>query len=901
MGRGQRTLVNRGAALLVAGFSLTSSLFAAPGGYGRLPLSFEPAVESGVWAARGAGLNVTVTGAGANLRFGQANVGLRLAGGRTPNSVEPEQILPGRASYLLGNDRARWRTNLPTFGRLRIRHAYRGIDWVFYGNESQMEYDFVVAPGADPNQIRLRFTGISGIATMGDGSSRLSVPGGELIQKRPSLYQKIDGARHSVTGRFVPRGPREIAFAVGSYDRSKPLVIDPVLTYSTYVGAGATYQATAVTTDSSGNAYITGSTIGPRGDANIFVRKINPAGTALLYITTIGGAGDDIANAIAVDSSGAAFLTGQTLSNDLPVKNAFQPQTFGNTDAFLLRLDPTGTALLFSTYIGGSGQDRAFAIALDSQGNAYIAGDTTADFPTSTTQPPFQKGPFGGYDVFVARFDTTGNANYSTYFGGSLDEHAFAIALDAAGNAYITGSTQSANLPISTGAFQPGLGGVADAFVCEFNPTLSKVIYSTYLGGNDLDSGQGIAVDGAGNTYVAGSTSSNNFPAVTGSFRTSPLGGASDIFMTKLAPGGGTLIYSTFIGGHGDDFANALAVDGAGNAYITGSTTSADFPVTTDALELTRGRLSDAFVLGLNPSGTAVGYSTYFGGSGNETGQGIAVDGKGGVYVVGQTTSPDFPVSNGGAQPTYGGGATDAFVARFAIGGTEPSVNAGGIVNAASFVFAPIAPGSLFSIFGSNFVPTATSAASTPLPTTLGGYSIKVNGVAVPLIYAGPNQMNAQLPFEAAVSSSNTLTVTGVNGGSATSSFAVAQAAPGIFVYGSNHGVIQNNDDGSTNSATKPARAGRYIIVYYTGQGPLDHAVATGAATPASPVSTAKLKTTATIGGVTAPVYFAGMTPGFVGLAQANIQVPALQSADYPLVITVNGVPSNPAIVSVAQ
>ncbi len=900
MGRIEKCLMTRWMILLKCAF-LSSSLFAAAPRYEQLPLSFEPGTELGTWQARGSGLIFSVTQHGAEVQRGWSRLGMNLVGASATAAITPEEPLPGRASYLIGSDPSRWRTNLPIFARLRVHQPYPGIDLIFYGNHSQLEYDFVVAPGADPARIRLRFSGMSGLRASPDGSLHLGFPSGELLQKHPVLYQNIDGARRSVSGTFVRRGSSEIAFAVGDYDHSKPLVIDPVLTYSTYGGMGATYQATAVAVDGSGNSYVTGSTTGPRGDTNIFVSKINPAGNMLIYTATIGGAGDDIANGIAIDSTGAAFLTGQTSSNDFPVKNAFQAQTAGNTDAFLLRLDPKGASLGFATYIGGSGQDRAFAITLDNAGNAYVTGDTTADFPTSATITPFQRGPFGGYDAFVARFDNNGNANYSTYFGGSLDDHGFAIAVDAAENVYITGSTQSSSaLPISANAFQRTLGGNSDAFVCVFNPTLSRVIYSTYLGGGDIDSGQGIAVDGAGSVYVTGSTSSNNFPAVAGSYQTNPLGGVSDIFLTKLAVGGTALIYSTILGGRGDDYANALAVDGAGNAYITGSTTSNNFPVTNDARQRVRNRLTDAFLLGLNPAGTALVYSTYFGGSSDETGQGIALDGLGGVYIVGQTSSPDFPITAGSSQTTYGGGFTDAFVSRFSIGVTVPTLNAGGIVNAASFAFAPIAPGSLFSIFGSNFATGMNSAVITPLPLSLGGYSVEVNGAAVPLVYAGANQINAQLPFEAGPTSA-TVVVKGPNGTSATSPVSIAQAAPGIFIYGANHGVIQNNDDGSTNSAAKPAKAGHYIIVYYTGQGPLDNSIATGAATPASPVSRAKLKTTATIGGVDASIYFAGMTPGFVALAQANIQVPRLQSADYPLVLTVNGNPSNSVVVSVSQ
>jgi hypothetical protein len=588
--------------------------------------------------------------------------------------------LPGKSNYFLGNDPEKWRTDVPTYAKIRYRNVYSGIDLVYYGNQGQLEYDFVVAPGADLHRIQLDIHGAKNVRREAQGDLLLQVAGTEIRWRKPVVYQEKDGKRKGIAGRYLIRRGNRIGFKVATYDQSRPLVIDPGLVYSTYLGGSGDDGAVGVAIDGSGNAYVTGYTSSadfPTKDAfqknygggqdDAFVTKIDNAGTSIVYSTFLGGSDIDGGSGIAVDSSGAAYVTGETSSTDFPVMHPIQKYG-GNTDAFVTKLDATGSALVYSTYLGGSQYDDGVSITTDGNGNGYVTGETNStDFPI--TRHAFQMTLGGQYDAFAVKLNAKGTAlSYSTYLGGSNDDVPRSIVTDIAGHAYVTGYTYSTDFPTTSGAFQTqhaSDGGEADAFVTEFNTAGSALVYSTYLGGNNRDDASGIAVDSSGKAYVAGDTESTDFPiknAYQGKF-----GGQADAFVTVFNSKGSALVYSTYLGGSAVDYATGVGLDSSGNAYIVGVTEGSDFPVTKDAFQSSFGGYSDAFFAEFSAAGS-LSYSTYFGGSDFDDGYAIAV-GKsttataGGILLAGDTRSTNFPTRH----PLLGyRGGYDGFVAKFA-------------------------------------------------------------------------------------------------------------------------------------------------------------------------------------------------------------------------------------------
>ena len=446
-------------------------------------------------------------------------------------------------------------------------------------------------------------------------------------------------------------------FELGSYDSSKPLIIDPAVTYATYLGGSMINDVTGVAVDGAGNLYSTGWTeslnfpiagaiqAANRGGVDAFVVKLNAAGTALVYATYIGGNSDDRAAAIAVDSSGEAYVTGSTASSNFPLASAQDSSLGGGRDAFALKLNASGSALLYSTYLGGSGWDQGTGIALDASGNAYIAGDTqSTDFPLlAAAQSHFG----GGTDSFVTKLSSAGAIVFSTYLGGSGVEHAGGIAIDSSRNVYLAGGTFSSDFPVVSPLQATNPGGQV-AFLTKLTAAGSAIVYSTYLGGsgtgNIPQQVNAIAVDAGGNVYLAGTTGSPTFPATTGALRTAP-NGLEDAFVSKINPAGSALVYSTFLGGSTSNWAAGIALDAAGDAYVAGSTSSVDFPLVNGVQAGLNGNY-DAFVSELNPAGTGWILSTdlLYGGSGSDAAVAVALDANGNIYTGGQTDSPDFPV-----------------------------------------------------------------------------------------------------------------------------------------------------------------------------------------------------------------------------------------------------------------
>lgn len=678
--RVRRTLLG----ILLVGTPVFGPMAASAGSQGTLPLDpplhFEPNQGQHdprvLFSARGnryalyltsGGSSVAVLGSGSSSRH---EVHLKLVGADPGAQAVGAEPLPGRSNYFLGNDPRAWRADVPHYGRVDIREVYPGIDLSYYGREGQVEYDFLVEPGADPGRIRLGIDdGAEDIHLDADGQLVLTVGGGKLIHRAPVLYQKEAGERRLVRGRFVRYGTHVVGFEVGEYDLARPLVIDPVLTYSTYLGGSSDDQGLAAAVDLSGNLYVTGFTgstdfpvanpaqASNPGYVSIFVTKLNPAGSALVYSTYLGGSGFDSGLDVAVDSSGSAHVTGETDSTDFPTVNPLQPGNAGGSDAFVAKLNPSGSALLYSTYLGGSGYDRGESIQVDSSGNISVAGPTDSpDFPLAN---PLQATYGGSQDGFVSKLNAAGSALvYSTFLGGSSLDYARAIDVDASGNAYVTGFTASTNFPVAN-ALQPTRLGGNDAFISKVNPSGSAFVYSTFLGGSSEDFGMAIAADSTGNAYATGNTYSHNFPTANPFQAT--LAGTDDVFVAKLTPTGAALTYSTYLGGSSSDCPYGIALDSTGRAHIAGRSQSTDFPLASP-VQATHGGAQDGFVAALAPAGSTLAYSTYLGGSANEVAYGIATGSTSGVHVTGYTASTNFPTLDPFQAVNAGG--KDAFMAR---------------------------------------------------------------------------------------------------------------------------------------------------------------------------------------------------------------------------------------------
>src|SRR5215213_9774494 len=575
----------------------------ARGAYGRMPMSFEAnrgqAEGSVDFLARGAGyaLFLRPTEAVFVLRNdeGVASVNrkseirnpkskvlrMRLAGANAGARAEGSDELSGKANYFVGDDPSKWRANVETFARVRYAEVYEGVDLVYYGNQRQLEYDFRVAAGADARAVSLEFEGADEVEVSEGGDLRLKVGGETMRQQKPFAYQETAGARREVAcGYALERGGR-VRFELGEYDASLPLVIDPVLVYSTYLG---------------------------------------------------GSFGDD-ARAVAVDSAGSAYVVGFTSSDDLPTASPLQATNTGAVSkVFVSKFNPAGTALVYSTYLGGNSSAEAFGVGVDSSGNAYVTGAAGDGFPLVNPLQPNHGG--GGRDTFVAKLNAAGSALvYSTYLGGGGGEIGADIAVDSSGNAYVTGVTSSTDFP-TVSPIQAA--HAVDAYVTKINAAGSALVYSTHLGGTDTETGKSIAVDSSGSAYVTGDTFSQDFPVVN-ALQPAPGSFARDAFVTKLNAAGTALVYSTYLGGSRDDFGEGIAVDSSGGAYVTGDTESTDFP-TANAVQPTigtvEGIMHDAFVTKLNPAGTGLVYSTYVGGGKHDAGQDIAVDSAGTAYVA---------------------------------------------------------------------------------------------------------------------------------------------------------------------------------------------------------------------------------------------------------------------------
>jgi len=741
-------------ALLVDGMGTTG--WASPGdaavpspvlqSLGKLPLNFEPNVgqfDAGIsFYVRGAGCSIALGPTEATLVIPQKNreenlsttrrshhdrrrkapvaapsrlVKLELVGADRSAQSEGEAQSPGIINYLLGNDPAQWKTGINTFERARFRRVYPGIDLVYYGNQSQLEYDFMVAPHANPRLIKLRFTGADEMTVDASGDLLLHLGEKQLRWAKPVAYQNIDGERREVPASYRLHPGQRVEFELGTYDESQELVIDPVLIYTTYLGGTDVDACMSMAVDNLGNIYLAGYTSSTNfpvfkayrtnayGNADAYVTKLNSNATALVFSTYLGGVSNDWANAVAVDSGSNVYVAGYTESPAFPLRNSAQGyQDFG--DIFLTKLGPLGTNLLYSTCYGGAtGYEEAFGLAVNNSGNAYIVGQsysgTTGNgrFPEQNSLPSGNSGNGLYGDAFISRFDTTqsgGNSVvYSTLLGGDDDDYAFDVSLDVSNNVYVCGVVSCAdifsgcvnNFPVQN-ALKSSMAGASEAFVCKLGSgTSASKIYCTLLGGALEDIAYGIAADSSGNAYITGETGSADFPVVNG-YQTS-LGGqdTTDAFVSKISANGGALLYSTYFGGaENNDGGRAIRTDRFGHVYVVGYTTALDLPVTSGAPQPTRGRPGagsdiDLFVAKLNPLAPGKGglaFSTYFGGSEIEAlfsyglfayppGMGLAVDTNLNFYIASDTASTNLPAAGGATYRTNAIGQNDVFAAKF--------------------------------------------------------------------------------------------------------------------------------------------------------------------------------------------------------------------------------------------
>ena len=619
-------------------------------------LSFEAnrgQVDSSIrFLARGKGYSLLLTDTEALLSLpatGQSPAGqtaswirMQHLGANPQPRVKGSNLTSAKSHYFLGNDPRNWKTNVPHYAKVVYNGVYPGVDLVYYGNEGQLEYDYVLAAGVDPGVITLGFQGVEGVRVGTSGDLVIASATGEVCLKKPRVYQWSEGSAQPVDSAYRIKGEHQIGFALGAFDPSLPLVIDPVLTYSTYLGGSEDDRGLGIAVDAQGNTYVAGVTQSANfpqssnnpgtGGEDVFVTKLNPAGTALIYSAYLGGGAADVGRHLAVDAAGSVYVSGGTRSSNFPVtQGAFQTVLRGASDSFVLKLNPAGDQLVYSTYLGGT-RDEGFeggGLALDAAGQVYLTGVTNSlDFPTSRIT--FQRSFGGGIsDAFVSRLSADGTRLVSsTYLGGFDLDEGRGIAVDSAGRIYVTGRTRSPNLVIHN-AYQ-GLrrSTLDDAFLTKFSALGDLVTYSTFFGGSGNETAHGIAVDDSGLAYLAGETDSTDFVTTSDAFKKEHGGSDLDGFIVKLRTTASkldSLAYSSFFGGSANDSIRALAAGNTGAVYITGVTDSTDFPTQDATQGQFGGGASDAFAAKLNSLGTGLVYSTYLGGTGADSGEAIAV------------------------------------------------------------------------------------------------------------------------------------------------------------------------------------------------------------------------------------------------------------------------------------
>lgn len=653
------------------------------------PIRFEQGRNDASFTAQGINYRLLLTPGGAELGLMDdsgtvRNVRFTLRGANRAPAIAGLDRMALTTNHFVGSDRSQWRRNVPNYRRVQVSEVYPGIDLVYYGSGGRLEYDFVVKPNADPSAICMRFSGIDGLAISREKDLVLTAGGALLVQHRPVVYQ----GSTRIAGEYRLTRDGDVSFTLGEYDRSKPLVIDPVLAYTGYLGAIAGVMPVAAAVDAAGFFYVAGYTASTeftvtdraiqtaaQGDRDIFVAKIDPNAPleiSVVYATYFGGTGADTARAMTVDAAGFIYITGSTASSDLIAGNGYQTSLVGTTDIFVTKLDPNyggGEGIAYSSFLGGSGDEIAQDVFVDAQGRIYVTGATSStDFPLLGS--PAQSASGGGTDAFVAVFDPSrdqaASLIYTSYIGGEGMDTGNCVTADASGAIYVAGSTTSGSFPLAGASVQLENRGRVDVFVSKLDPALGSgagLVYSTLLGGSDLDEAKRILLDSSGRALVLGYTLSENFPT-TPNARQQFLGGSADVFLSRLdftMPAAEVLSYSTFLGGNNADVVYDAAMDAQGALYLTGYTMSNDFPVVGEALQANRVAVADAFLAKFDFSqeaGQELTWSTYVGSAGNDAGFGIAIDSRGRVALAGTTTSDRFPRDNPVQRPTMTGAST---------------------------------------------------------------------------------------------------------------------------------------------------------------------------------------------------------------------------------------------------
>ncbi len=689
------------------------------------PLRFEPTTdgsEAGKFVARGARYHCELTPDEADLRVDHKDIRLHFDGADQRAQISGTDLEHSTTNLYLGKDPAKWRRGVPNYSRVEVRGLYAGIDLAYYGNGGELEYDLTVKPGADPRRIRLRLEGDDA----GGASENQHVDqDGDLVagltQKRPVAYQiAADGSRHAVDSRYRKNADGSYGFALGAYDHTRDLVIDPLLVAQYVAG---TYQVIAynIGHDSKGLIYVGGDTsttdlplagaslqTSQAGGIDLFFAVINPAlseSSQIIYTTYIGGTSDDDFGAMQVSSNGDVYITGTTFSDDFPVANAYQTTLGGttetNSNAFALWLGSKQT-LQYSTYVGGSGNDGGKAIAVSSTGMIWIAGDTqSTDFPNTGG---FQDSLIGKQNMFVAALDpsktTTATLVHSIYIGGTHWDEAYGMALAKDGTVWLAGGTYSPDIWIKgSPTYQDRYAGDGDAYVAHLNPSLGAhaLLYASFLGGSGIDEATSMVLDPSGRVIVSGYTLSSNFPVTSDSFQTT-YGGNTDAFIAILDPANSSrskqLVYSTYFGGDGADSVYDMKQDSKGVLYLVGYTESKGLPGTSNALQAAYDGSLDAFGLKLDPSkpgAAGIDYFTYLGSGGEQVAYGVDYDSKGNIYVVGSTTTGLLGEFGGPERQTLDG-TVNAFVIGIPSASSSSNATSNGGGNHPVHVWHPHAP-----------------------------------------------------------------------------------------------------------------------------------------------------------------------------------------------------------------
>lgn len=664
---------------------LAPALFAAPSinpgsSPFRVPVRFERGPE-GKFAGKGFGYKLTVESSGYQVALPGRHLRASIEGANPNAEAVPEAQLRMKTSYLHGNKKSAWRTGVENFERVHYNQVLPGVDVAYHTVAGQFEFDFVVHPGADPHNIAIHYDGHDRLDLDSEGNLVIAAAGRQVVQQLPAVYQRIGGNLRLVNARYTLRSQNQVAFALGAYDHSQPLVIDPVLAYTTFVSGNSTDTPTAMVRDANGYLNVVGTTrstdlvgtdndysLTNTGDEDVFILRLDPTqppGQDVLYLTYFGGSGADEAKALAVDGAGRLYITGTTLSTDFPATVGSPQQSIGgDKDAFIAKFDLTiaGTdALVYATYFGGTGPEVANAITLDSANNAYIVGYTgSGDMPLAGNSVQSVSG--GGWDAFLAVYDGYGGLSYSTYLGADKTDQATAVALAIDGSVIVGGNTSSSNFPLAGRAFDSNYHGGTDAFIARIDPSQgsSGLLYATFLGGSGVEDLKQIKYNAKGQLVAVGSTQSANFPVTLGAYQ-SRRKGTTNVFVTTLDinnPPASALVYSTYLGGSDNDIPYDFKFDATGQIVITGYTYSDDYPVTQTAFQPKPAGGFDAFMskLDLTQTGApALVYSTFLGGPQSDIAYGVAVDAQGVIYMAGTTNSRIFPLSSGVTRDNYPG------------------------------------------------------------------------------------------------------------------------------------------------------------------------------------------------------------------------------------------------------